>query len=434
MHGGRALVVGGGIGGLTAAATLRAVGWDVTVLEQARALAQVGAGIQVASNASRVFAGLGLADALAERAVEPTGIDVRSARTGRLLHHTPLGTFARATYGAPYFHLHRADLLDVLVAAVPADVIRLRSVVTAVDDRGDGVTVTLDDGTTLDADVVVAADGIHSPIRALLHGPATSQFSGMVCWRGLIPAERVTHLDLARICHVWYGPDASVVAYWVRGGELFNVVGIVPGGPEAQESWSARGDRDRLRADFAAFEPTVRGFMAEIDDPFLWAIHDRDPLPWWTRGRVTLLGDAAHPMLPYMAQGACQAIEDAAVLARCLGDVDPSRTDDVVAALGRYEAIRRPRTTEVQQQSRAGATVFHLRDWRSVWRRNQQLRAAMRADPAVTARTWLYGYDADRAVDDHVDGTPDGVVAAAAPPTSGAATVADHWSRPVSGR
>jgi len=433
VHGGRALVVGGGIGGLTAAATLRAVGWDVTVLEQARALAQVGAGIQVASNAARVFAGLGLADALAVRAVEPTGIDVRSARTGRLLHHTPLGDFARTTYGAPYFHLHRADLLDVLVGAVPAEAIRLRTVVTAVQDRGDAVTVTLDDGTTLDADVVVAADGIHSPSRALLHGPARSQFSGMVCWRGLIPAERVAHLALARICHVWYGPDASVVAYWVRGGELFNVVGIVQGGAEAVESWSARGDRDRLLADFAGFEPTVRGFMAEIDDPFLWAIHDRDPLPWWTRGRVTLLGDAAHPMLPYMAQGACQAIEDAAVLARCLEPVDPSRTDEVTAALQRYEAIRRPRTTEVQQQSRAGATVFHLKDWRSVWRRNQQLRTAMRADPAVSARTWLYGYDADRAVDEHDDGA---IAAAAATTvsTSGAAAVADHWSRPVSGR
>ncbi len=394
----RAVIVGGGIGGLTAAVALRAAGWDVVVLEQARAFSEVGAGIQVASNAARVLKRLGLGDAVAASAVEPDGIDVRSARTGRLLHRTPLGDFARRTYGAPYYHLHRADLLDVLVAALPADVLRLRSTVVAVESDDDGVRVTLADGDTIDGDVLVGADGIHSRIRDHLHGPATSRFSGMVCWRGLVPAERLRHVDLARVCHVWYGPHASVVAYWVRRGELFNVVGIVEG-PDSAETWTERGDPAQLRSDFACFEPTVRAFMAEIDEPYLWSIHDRDPLPWWTKGRITLLGDAAHPMLPYLAQGACQSIEDAAVLAGCLDATPPS---GVCEALQRYEAVRRPRTTQVQLQSRAGETMFHLADWRSVWRRDRQLQAAMAADPSSTARTWLYGYDAVAAVDEQV--------------------------------
>lgn len=388
MH---ATIVGAGIGGLTAALSLRQRGLDVTVLEQARVLQPIGAGIQLAPNACRVLADLGVLEPVLERAVAPDAILVRSHRRGRVLHSTVLGPGVEQTYGFPYLHVHRADLLDALAEAVPDEVVRLGSRVTGIADDGGGVVTTLEDGTTVNSDVLVGADGIHSRVRLELFGPEDPAFSGYVCWRGVVPAERLSDWDLPRVCEAYYGPGRSVVSYYVAAGELYNFVGIVPAGEEwVTEDWTAEGDAADLRRDFSDFHAPVQAVAAEIERPLKWAIYDRQPLDRWSQGRVTLLGDAAHAMLPYLAQGACQAIEDAAVLARCL----EAWPDDPATALANYASVRRPHTAKVQQAARRGETNFHLSDWREVWRRNHALRAAQAAGPGASPTGWLYDYDA----------------------------------------
>ncbi len=211
----------------------------------------------------------------------------------------------------------------------------------------------------------------------------------------MVPAERLEGVELPRVCEAYYGPGRSVVSYWVSGGRAYNFVGIVPAGDAwSEEDWTAEGSAEDLRADVAGFHEPVRAVAACIERPLRWAIFDRDPLPWWSKGRVTLLGDAAHPMLPYLAQGACHAIEDGGVLARCL----QRWPDDPVAALAAYDEVRRPRASRTQLLARSQERVFHLQDWREVWRRDHALRAASRHDAAVggerpTAST-MYDYDA----------------------------------------
>ncbi len=384
-------IVGGGIGGLAAALSLRDVGIDVTVLEQARVLQPVGAGLQIGPNAARILEHLGLLHELEERAVAPDAILVRSHRRGRVLHTTTLGDSVRGEYGFPYLHAHRADLVDVLSGGLPDGVVRLASSVSAIRDLGDRCELELADGDAVVADVVVGADGIHSRVREALFGPESPTFSGYVCWRALVPAERVADLELPRVCEAYYGPGRSVVSYYVSGGDFYNFVGIVPAGDDwLTEDWTAEGDPDELRRDFADFHQPIQGVAAEIERALKWAIFDREPLERWSVGRVTLLGDAAHAMLPYLAQGACQAIEDGVVLARCL----ERWADEPAAALENYEATRRPHTAKVQEMARRGETTFHLTDWREVWRRNQALRSAQGSGTKASPTGWLYGYDA----------------------------------------
>jgi salicylate hydroxylase len=384
-------IVGAGIGGLAAGLSFRARGIDVTVVEQARALQPVGAGLQLAPNACRVLADLGLLDTVVEAAVAPDAILVRSHKRGRVLHTTTLGPSVEEKFGFPYLHIHRADLSRALSGALPDDLLHLGSRVSEVSQDDASCRTVLEDGTVIESDVVIGADGIHSRVREQLFGPEDPTFSGYVCWRGTVPAERLTEWELPRVCEAYYGPGRSVVSYYVADGDLYNFVGIVPADDGwATEDWTAQGDPADLRADFAEFHAPVRAVAAEIEEPLKWAMYDRDPLDQWTVGRVTLLGDAAHAMLPYLAQGACQAIEDAAVVARCL----EAWPDDPRHALSRYEAVRRPHTTKVQLAARRGETTFHLSDWRDVWRRNHGLRAAQAAGPASSPTGWLYDYDA----------------------------------------
>jgi salicylate hydroxylase len=385
-------VVGGGIGGLAAALSLRAAGMEVTVLEQARDLQPVGAGIQVGPNACRVLAELGVLEAMLAAAVAPEAVLVRSHRSGRVLHRTDLGDSVRERFGFPYLHVHRADLVGVLADALPDGVLRLGARVDGLADDEGGCRVTLDDGSALATDIVVGADGIHSRVRETLFGPEEPTFSGYVCWRALVPAERLANWDLPTVCEAYYGPRRSVVSYYVSGGDLYNFVGIVAADADDEwttEDWTAEGDPADLRHDFADFHAPIRAVAGEVDHALKWAIYDREPLERWTVGRVTLLGDAAHAMLPYLAQGACQAIEDAAVLARCLvrWSAEPA------TALERYEALRRPHTTRVQKAARRGETTFHLSDWGDVWRRNHALRQAQ-ARGGRGPLDWVYGYDA----------------------------------------
>jgi salicylate hydroxylase len=384
-------VVGAGVGGLTAALALARAGLLVTVVEQAQALGEVGAGLQVSPNATRVLFHLGLEAGLSALAFRPEAVEARGWQQGQEIRRARLGETARERYGFPYFHMHRADLVSVLEQACRAEPridLRLGEAVAACE--GDGTpSLVLASGERLEADVLVGADGLRSVVREALFGPAAPRFTGNVAWRGLIPAERLEGADIRPVAALWMGPGAHFVHYFVRGGTLVNFVGVVEADDWREESWSSRGKAADLRRDFSGWHPTVRRIVeaAPEDACFRWALFDRDPLPRWSRGAVTLLGDACHPTLPFMAQGACMAIEDAAVLAACLSGC---RRGGIPAALSRYQDLRRPRTASIQASSRRNATIYHLRPPFS-WARDQAMKAGLGMGAAMDG---LYRYDA----------------------------------------
>jgi len=384
-----AIVVGGGIGGLTAALALAHKGLTVTVLEKASAFSEVGAGIQVSPNGARVLFALGLEVALSQRAFRPEAVELRSWRTGAQVLRLPLGEDVSKRFGAPYLHLHRADLHRVLVSAVrdtPQITLHLGAGCERVA-QGEHVASVVAGARHFEAPLVVGADGIKSVVRAGLFGENPPRFTGCVAWRGLVPAEAVQGADVRPVAGLWMGPGAHFVHYYVRGGQLVNVVAVVEKAGWEIESWTQRGERDELIADFAGWHPTVQALLRglDADQCFKWALFDRDPLPRWTRSRVTLLGDACHPMLPFMAQGACMAIEDAMVLAQCV-DRDP-----IPQALLRYEQLRQRRTAEVQLTSRRNATLYHFGGLKAVLR-DLALRCA--GGMLASRSDALFGYDA----------------------------------------
>ena len=391
-----ALVVGAGVGGLTAALALARAGLLVTVVEQAQALGEVGAGLQVSPNATRVLFHLGLEAGLSALTFSPEAVEARGWQRGQEIRRAPLGETARERYGFPYFHMHRADLVSVLGQACRAEPriqLRLGEAVAACE--GDGTpSLVLASGERLEADVLVGADGLRSIVREALFGPAAPRFTGNVAWRGLIPAERLEGADIRPVAALWMGPGAHFVHYFVRGGTLVNFVGVVEADDWREESWSSRGKAADLRRDFSGWHPTVRRIVeaAPEDACFRWALFDRDPLPKWSRGAVTLLGDACHPTLPFMAQGACMAIEDAAVLAACLSGC---RRGELSAALSRYEDLRRPRTAGIQADSRRNARIYHLPPPFS-WARNLVMGAGLGMGSTMDG---LYRYDALAAAD-----------------------------------
>jgi salicylate hydroxylase len=386
-----ALVVGAGVGGLTEALALARAGLLVTVVEQAQALGEVGAGLQVSPNATRVLFHLGLEAGLSALAFRPEAVEARGWQRGQEIRRAPLGETARERYGFPYFHMHRADLVSVLGQACRAEPrihLRLGEAVAACE--GDGTpSLVLASGERLEADVLVGADGLRSIVREALFGPAAPRFTGNVAWRGLVPAERLEGADIRPVAALWMGPGAHFVHYYVRGGTLVNFVGVVEADDGREESWSSRGKAADLRRDFSGWHPTIRRIVeaAPEDACFRWALFDRDPLPKWSRGAVTLLGDACHPTLPFMAQGACMAIEDAAVLAACLSSCNRG---DIPAALFRYEDLRRPRTAGIQADSRRNARIYHLPPPFS-WARNLVMGAGLGMGSTMDG---LYRYDA----------------------------------------
>lgn len=387
MSQGRVAVIGGGIGGLAAALSLRAAGFDVQVYEQASALSEVGAGIQIAPNASRILHRLGLAPALDRRGVRPVAVHQRRWDDGRTLQRAPLGPELEAAYGAPYYHFHRADLLAALASAMPAGQVQTGRRLAGLADRGDRVTLRFADGAEAEADIVVGADGIHSAVRTALFGPEAPRFTGCIAYRGLVPVERLGHLGLEVTSSNWMGPGRHFVHYFVAGATLVNFVAVIEQDSWTRESWTDPGEVADALAAFEGWHPQVRAIIGAVDQTFKWALFDRVALPQWSAGRVTLLGDAAHAMLPFMAQGAGQAIEDGAALAACL-----VRDGATPAALRRYEALRRPRAARLQDLSRANKTRFHLPDGPE-----QQARDAAMAsggDRQIAATAWLYAHDA----------------------------------------
>jgi 6-hydroxynicotinate 3-monooxygenase len=343
-------IVGAGIGGLAAAACLRRVGIDVTVYEQAQRFTRVGAGIQQSPNAVRVLRRLGLEPRLRDIAFQPAAALNRQSDTGELLWERAMGAASEERYGAPYLVLHRGDLHAVLASAVPDEHIRLGRKLVGLAQRGPVVRLDFADGGHAEAHAVIGADGVHSVVRETLLGAERPAFTGRVAYRTVFPAALLNGASIDDQAK-WWGPDRHIVIYYVnpRRSEVYFVTST-PEPDFTRESWSTTGDMAVLRGAYRDFHPTVRSVLEAAPSAHKWALVVRDPLPRWTEGNIALLGDACHPMTPYMAQGAGTSIEDAAVLSRCLEGVDP---DGVAAAFRRYEATRKPRTSEIQALSRA---------------------------------------------------------------------------------
>lgn len=361
-------IIGAGIGGLTLAACLLEMNLPVTVFEQATEFRRVGTGIQLAPNAMKVLSPLGLGPRLASLAFCPATMANREWDTGELTFELLLGERSELEYGAPYLLLHRGDLHQALLERVPREIIRLRSRLVGLEGRGERVGLRFADGSRAEADAVVGADGVHSVVRDVVH-VASASFTGRVAYRAVFDRELVRG-PAPGPSTKWWGPDRHIVIYYVSAGREVYFTTSVPDEEWMVESWSARGSASELREAFAGFHPEVAGVLEACPAVHKWAIYDRDPLPVWHTDKVVLLGDACHPMTPYMAQGGATAMEDAVVLSRCMA---AAGGDDLSTAFSRYEACRKPRTSAVQRGSRS-----------NTWLREP-------TDPG-----WVYDYDAWR--------------------------------------
>ena len=361
-------IVGAGMGGLAAAATLRQFGIDVNVYEQAPEFARIGAGIQMLPNSSRVLRGIGVEQKLRDISFQPYSHLNRVWDTGEIKRELPM---PESLYGAPFMCMHRADLHAALYSALPPEIVHLDKKLVGLDQAQSQVTLSFADGTTTRADAVIGADGVHSLVRDLIIGPDAPLHKGRIAYRAVFDSSLMKG-EMAPSRTKWWGPDRHIVMYYTRKdrSQVYFVTSVPePSDWLTKESWSAKGDVNELRAAYEGFHPEVRMVLDACPDCHKWAILEREPLPRWSDGRIALLGDACHPMTPYMAQGAATAIEDAAVLARCLKALG---NDDVEGSFRLYEANRKPRTSRIQAISSANTWMSGGNDDTS----------------------WLYGYDA----------------------------------------
>lgn len=386
-------IIGGGIGGLVAALSLLRKGIDVSIYEQAPQLQEVGAGLQLSANASRVLFWLGLRDQLMNLGSLPIDKEIRLWNSGASWKVPGTGAASEERYGAPFLAVHRADLQNVLIEAVAAlkpDCIRLSSRCVGASEIDDKVRIDFADGSTVTADCLIGADGVHSVVRSSVHQDSHPEFTGLVAWRGVVETSRLDMESFGSASSNWIGPGCHVITYPVRGGSLLNFVGIVRRNDWEQENWTLLGSQEELLADFAGWHEHIQAIIHEIKQPLKWAMVKRQPLMNWSMGRMTLLGDACHATLPFLGQGAAMAIEDGAVLARCL----ESSPEDAVAALKTYEAMRVDRTATIVERSTAILSRFQ----NPILTNEEEARRYVESqwDEATVSATydWIYSYDA----------------------------------------
>ena len=388
----RVAIIGGGIGGLTAANALSRAGIEVAVYEAAAELKEIGAGVALHPNAMKVLRAIGVEGSVREVAGRSSWQVMRNWKTGRVIARTSRDQQV-ATFGIAGATVHRADLLDVLAGALPAGQVTLGQRCTQVRPDGDTAVARFADGGEIEADIIVGADGIHSPVRASLFGPDAPRFTGKICYRSVVPTATVRGTRPRAEGAQWLGPHGTVVLYPLRGEELINVVCHYDDASYRHESWIAECSHQEVLERYAGWHESLLRLFAAAPTWYKWALYDRDPIPRWTRGRITVLGDAAHPMLPYLGQGACQAIEDGAVLATALS----AEASDPLAGLARYERTRRPRASQVVLAARERGLSNHLTSRWAAWRRDLLIawrRRVNRRDPEGRGAAWLADYDA----------------------------------------
>lgn len=343
---------------------------NVRVVERVETLKEVGAGLQLSANAMQVMDVLGLTQHIVKSGFCPHHALTRHYKTGRVELSVPLGADHQARYGQPYVHIHRADLLAILEQAARARSINIDTGVSAQSYTHEANSITLKavkngQAGTMTADILIGADGIHSAVRQTMLGPDPARFTGQLAWRGLVPTQAIPANTLSPNANLWLGPYGHFVAYYVRGGTMISFVAIQERDVWTSESWSQKGDKPTLQHAFSRWDPVVRTLINGCDAPFLWGLFDRPELSHWVDGRAVIMGDAAHPMLPFMAQGAAMAIEDAWTLASCI-------FRDGHKGLSVFEQERKARATQVQNISRGNAKLFHYANPASrAWRKTQ---------------------------------------------------------------
>jgi salicylate hydroxylase len=381
------LIAGAGIGGLAAASSLMKAGHHVEVYEQAPQLAEIGAGIQVSANAMHVLRHLGLEDAISRVGVRPGAYVFQLHDTGEIIQRFSLSEEHERLHGAPYTQLHRADLHDILAARArefEPSVIRLNHRVTGFKEDASGVELRFANGATARGDMLIAADGLKSVVRGQMFGEVPATYTGDAAWRIVVPVDRLPPSLLETVMSVFMGPGGHVVCYYLRGGTLLNFVGLIETDEVSDESWTVKLPWETMRSHFEGWYSAIRTIIdaADRDQCYRWSLHYRPPIENWSTGRVTLLGDAAHATLPYLAQGAVMAIEDGAVLTRAL-----AMTDAVPDALQLYQRNRIDRTSRIVKQSSANRDLFHLRS-------EAEIRAAFaKRNEGADRNAWLYSYN-----------------------------------------
>lgn len=386
------LIAGGGIGGLTAALALLRRGFDVSVFEQAKELKEIGAGVQLGPNGVRVLYELGLEEQARRLGVDAQAKEVRVWNTGKTWPLFNLGQESMSRYGVPYLMMHRADLHSMLLAAtreIKPDACVVDSRVSGFEQDAHGVVLILEDGRRIRGDVLVGADGLHSATRKALFGPDSPKFTGGCCWRGIIDTESLPEHLRRPVGVNWVGPSGHVILYPVRAGRLLNFVGHIERDDWAGESWTEEGRVEDLRADYAGWHDDIQTIVGHIGIPYKWALFLREPLECWSRGRVTLLGDACHATLPYLAQGANMAIEDGMVLARALDEFD-----DAPEALRRYEAARKERATCIVTKSSENLGRFHNHALLDPDAADDYVASEWAPDKIRDRYEWILSYDA----------------------------------------
>lgn len=387
------LIAGAGIGGLTAALAALQRGFDVDVYEQAPVLMEFGAGVQLAANGTRLLISLGLEDALRRVVCEAAGKEVRIWNSGQMFKLFDLGEDSIKRFGAPYWFVHRGDLHTVLknaVLAIKPDAIHISARAMGYNESGGRITLEIEDGRRPQGDVLVGADGVHSRLRQQMFDPSQLEFMGIIAWRGLAKRAELSRELQAMVGTNWVGPGGHVITYPIHGGELLNFVGFGERDDWRLESWQEKGTHAECAADFENWNPLVHEIISNVDQPYKWALISRSPLQTWSKGRATLLGDACHPTMPFLAQGAIMAIEDAVVLARALDTIP-----DVEEALLRYQNARVERATKIVNGSNETGKRFHNRTLADPVAAVEFMHREWAPDKVRTRYDWLFEYDAN---------------------------------------